>query len=104
MINPGTRPEMASYNINSVSHGNKDKRFRATPIATRAANRPIKVVRFGKHKELVKHFTDFDGLGLSFDHTVDALSTAWFFAFKEEGDRKETHASKQFKARAGISS
>jgi phage terminase large subunit-like protein len=103
MINPATRPEMASYNIHSVSHGNKDKRFRATPIATRASVRPIMVVKFGKHKELVKHFTDFDGRGLSFDHTIDAFSTAWTVAFKEEGERQETHASRSFKARAGIS-
>lgn len=89
MTNPATRPHMAGFTIRAVSHGNKDKKYRASPIAARAQIRPIRIVRrYGKQntKEFIDIFCKFDGLGTVMDDIVDAFSTAWAIAFREEGN------------------
>ena len=103
MTDPITRPEMAGYTIKPVKVRGRDLKLRASPIAARAELRPIKVVRFGKHQELVNLLCKFDGLGLAIDDPVAALATAWEIAFREDGEEQSNELSSRITRQLGLS-
>jgi phage terminase large subunit-like protein len=94
MTNVSMRPEMAGFIITPVSHEGRDKYHHATPVASRARLKPIKVADTSKARSWINFFLKFDGLGRFPDDPVDSLSVGWRGAFKQT-DKVTLHGKKK---------
>ncbi len=102
MTNTALRPEMAGFTITPVSHEGKDKYHHATPVASRARLKPIKVADTPKARAWINFFLKFDGLGRFPDDPVDSLSVGWRGAFKQTDKENLYGKKKQFAKHLGI--
>lgn len=77
-------PEMASRTISEVKMKG-DKKQRASGWAARARAGKLKLVRGSWNQAFINECLAFDGLGLTHDDQVDAVSTAWHLFYQHRG-------------------